>query len=1051
MKPLYFVSLAALLVVILIQSVLAYPTGAVETHYSFDDNMTGGGYAYDSTGLFNATNNGATTGVTGKIGQAYTFDGVNDYMTAGMIVNDNKTVCFWVNSTTAATGDSIIQGAGGYTVLGTGNEVGWGCTIFANDRITLTSYQGSYNNKCAGSTTPYTSGTWTHYCAVWNKTGDNNKIYANGVLEYTSTDGGIDSNSETQRFGGITGRFFAGSIDEMTIFNDAKSEDDIARIYANESAGCAYPWNCTTAPGTTPPPTWVAPTPTDGTRNNTQVTLNASCGTNTTFIYFDTSATPTTLVLTNSTTGAWLTNVTTSGTYYFKAGCWNSSTGYSSNTTVRSWIYDIVAPNIVLNANNEFNSANFSLRDQYDNGLNLSINFTDNLALYAFEINITNASGATMWNYTASNLTGTTYWYNASIDVTSWPAGRYSVYLAVSDAHTAAAITDYQVTKKKSSVTFKTPNENNIKVETRSASTITATKLVDRYTFRMVFDDGLTASRVFDVKTDRCPLTYLPNSGFKAHFVSLCDVGEGGNWVDFEGVDGKPTVTRYNDFHYSVSFASVPSTVEFQSIGGLNIINTTYSWYRGVYTVGSAYAVKGDPFTMSLNLSSDATQLLNVSFLYNGTARNLTFTNGTTWMYWETSILMTVNGTFSYNWTVNNTQGDANFTQFNLSGSHTVNEWLLDDCTSFTSRRIRWNLYEENVPGLALTGTMQVYATYYPTTANNSKTLNLSYASASFFEICASPANLTFYMDIYAQFVYPGTFTHRFYVQNGTFVGNTWTNYSIYNLNSTGNVSFLKVTARNVADYSYFLNVLAYLQRRYVGEGVWRTVQMDKSGDYGLLLFDIYEKSTDYRILYYDENNTLLYETQPMKFSCTAYLCDLTQLLNPASASSVGSGTTTLASYDNATKVLTLSWSESVLNTTTMNVTVKKLTMTGENTVCNAVQTGVAGSYACNLTSYSGQMFVTMDAAGETLRAEWLDIPSPRLSDYMDASEQSFWSFGIFVTIAMAGLFSPVGALIAGVVGLVVLFFLGILSPLTITGIIIVGAVASLIGVKVRT
>jgi hypothetical protein len=250
MKPLFC---ALLLLALLVPLALAAPSTSVQTHYSFDDNMTSGGKAIDSTGLFNATIVDATTGVTGKIGQAYSFDGSNDALTATMTVSGNKTICFWVNTTTAATGKNIFTDTGGgYAITATGAEAGWSCAAYTNTKITISSYGGgAYTGHCVGSTTSYNSGSWTHYCAVWNVTGNRNHIYANGVLEGTSASGGIDANSETRIFGGTATRFFTGMIDEMTIFSDAKTPADIAAIYANESAGCAYPWSCSGGGSTT--------------------------------------------------------------------------------------------------------------------------------------------------------------------------------------------------------------------------------------------------------------------------------------------------------------------------------------------------------------------------------------------------------------------------------------------------------------------------------------------------------------------------------------------------------------------------------------------------------------------------------------------------------------------------------------------------------------------------------------------------------------------------------------------------------------------------------
>lgn len=802
------------------------------------------------------------------------------------------------------------------------------------------------------------------------------------------------------------------------------------------------------------PPNWTAPTPASGVANNTNVVLNASCDPGMKYyLWFDANPSPSTLRLSNSSTGAYTTNVSAAGTFYYMAACYNAtSAAFSPNSSVRSWIFDDVSPAIVLNPSNGFNAQNFSLVNQYGNSLPLNITFSDDHQLYAFEVNITNASGATVWNFSNSSLSGTSYTYATSVNTTSWPAGRYSVYVAVSDSHTKKAIRDYAVHNRKNAVEFVTSELNTVVVETEEDADLSALKETDRYKFAVSFSKKGVARRVFHVRSDK-PLVYLPNSTYRAHFiVSNGKAGQGGNWIDFEGVPGNYSVARLSPYHYTVTFESMPSDAMFQSIGGLNVLNRTWSWYRGVAVPTLPYSVKGDPFTMALNLSTDASQSFSVSFQWNGSFVAPNVTSGANWSYYSASLLVANNGTIPYNWSVGVTQGDGNTSSFAVSGSQVIYEWQIDACTGFTSRRVRWNLANEDAPGSALSGTMQVYVEYYPIDRANMKTFNYTYGAANFFELCVSPANLSMQMDIYAQHVVAGGYTHRFYVQNGTFAGGVQTNYSIYNFNSTSGMSQLRITARHNADYTYYLNVLAVLQRRYVGEGVYRTVQMDKSGDYGLLYFNVREAVNDYRLLFYDENNSLLLATQPVKFACTANVCDLTQLLDEATAAAAASNLSANYSYDNATKLLTVSWTGAPLNTTTVDVLVTKETMAGQNTVCTASQTGVGGSYACNLSQYNGAFFVDVRSSGDALVSEWLSVPAPSLGDYMEPEEQSLWSFGIAATIVFGvGLASPVAALIAGVIALVALLFLGILSPLTLTGILVCGAVAAYLGVRLRT
>ena len=68
----------------------------------------------------------------------------------------------------------------------------------------------------------------------------------------------------------------------------------------------------------------------------------------------------------------------------------------------------------------------------------------------------------------------------------------------------------------------------------------------------------------------------------------------------------------------------------------------------------------------------------------------------------------------------------------------------------------------------------------------------------------------------------------------------------------------------------------------------------------------------------------------------------------------------------------------------------------------------------------------------------------------LESDDAAFWSFGLMAVIIMIGLFSPVGAVMATIVGLIALYFMGILSMLTMTFVIIAAVIAVIISMKVR-
>src|SRR2546427_4543298 len=73
----------------------------------------GNGDANDVVGGNNGTLQGGVTFVPGKVGQAFSFDGVNDYVsfgnTAGNFGTSDFTIEFWIRTTASHSSDSILE------------------------------------------------------------------------------------------------------------------------------------------------------------------------------------------------------------------------------------------------------------------------------------------------------------------------------------------------------------------------------------------------------------------------------------------------------------------------------------------------------------------------------------------------------------------------------------------------------------------------------------------------------------------------------------------------------------------------------------------------------------------------------------------------------------------------------------------------------------------------------------------------------------------------------------------------------------------------------
>ena len=120
--------------------------------------------------------NGATF-ATGKVGQAFSFDGVDDYvdlpLTASQLISNTAgAITAWVYPTTVGDNDIVVafgSGSGGQGV---------GLGIWGNIRIYH--HYGSYDWQ---SNTSISANRWTFLAYVWDSTTE--YIYKDGILTET--------------------------------------------------------------------------------------------------------------------------------------------------------------------------------------------------------------------------------------------------------------------------------------------------------------------------------------------------------------------------------------------------------------------------------------------------------------------------------------------------------------------------------------------------------------------------------------------------------------------------------------------------------------------------------------------------------------------------------------------------------------------------------------------------------------------------------------------------------------------------------------------------
>lgn len=152
-------------------SVSAIPDSGV-ARWTYDNADTSGSTALDVWNDNDATINGATTGVTGELGEAYELDGSDDYIATPVAVpSGGFSVGIWFNADTANLASFT-------SILSTRIEDGDGSNIEINANGTNDTINWNQNNTNVGSLSPIPSG-FNHYVLTYDGS-DTAVAYHNG-------------------------------------------------------------------------------------------------------------------------------------------------------------------------------------------------------------------------------------------------------------------------------------------------------------------------------------------------------------------------------------------------------------------------------------------------------------------------------------------------------------------------------------------------------------------------------------------------------------------------------------------------------------------------------------------------------------------------------------------------------------------------------------------------------------------------------------------------------------------------------------------------------
>ena len=672
----------------------------------------------------------------------------------------------------------------------------------------------------------------------------------------------------------------------------------------------------------------------------------------------------------------------------------NDSDGTWGGSSVYSLIVGgTTAPTLTLNSNNFFNADDTTyINVGQASSVLLNITLTDDIDVFGYELNISHiGTGNTAFNHTNNTLNGFVDNVSIIIDITrDYSAdGLYLINITTWDSHTALSISNYDIEKGEDYLLF----DNSIRITADKAKSANSKKLFDKYSFEFEYSKFFTpTTKVFYIESDGV-LTYM-NTKYKAHFVDW----KNKKWIDFEGLEGTPIITKVNDFKYKIEFDNADEKVIFKSIGGLNsrtylyqyyLVNPSVDWF--IPTTTTAYFIN-NTISVILNVTSDYRNETRFK-LYNSTKELIdtfnTSNNGS--------------GSYLYNATFTGLTATTyylNATHYNLANGST-NSTTLTFSTSIFNITFHDEILDTKIIGERITINVvgDDYAQNYSTNTSNVGVVGWSLGSY----------RLTYDSDKYGK----RTYYH-------SLLNSTNSSLTLYLL-SDGNGTDVTFTVQDNSGNS-LQNATIRLKRYYVSTNSYRIIAMSRTNEEGKTLIDVDFNDAYYEILVTYKEFSL--RTIGARIISLTRILTLNLIPSPFDITDAIAGVTTSLAFNNVTQTFSYVFTDMNGISRIGTLEVYKSTVTTSELVCTSTDTTSSGTLLCvvNTTNipgtYTAKGFISVNPK---LLTNTLQIFTGTVTKF-----KAIWgSQGIFFTILIAGTLGGLGAAISPAVG-IIMFLVGI-------------------------
>ena len=415
-----------------------------------------------------------------------------------------------------------------------------------------------------------------------------------------------------------------------------------------------------------------------------------------------------------------------------------------------------------------------------------------------------------------------------------------------------------------------------------------------------------------------------------------CNIGS----TIFIYADGEKTLTVYSN----------------NSLGNIN--SSTVEW-DGLFTdlqlsyTDPAFERTDGDFVLTAVVSGEDT-ITESRFEYNGTnySTSIVFSGGN-YLISPNIVLPEVTNSTNFSFNFYATLSSVEYDLF--SGEQQVDPIDIVECTNISELLINISLYDEETT-LGIVGDLELNLQIYTKdSVETVTTFNGTFNNTHYKEICLSP-KLSYdllYQDMEIRYLKDGYATEFYNIQRADLTDYP-VNLSLYDLNQNDSTEF-SVTYKN-DDFIFTEGAIVQLQRKYVGEDIYRIVEAPMTGSGGKTTLHIDLNNVKYRASVVKDGELLDFFDN-IVFSCDNELSgDCTYSLDGTvdPGNDIPIETITDFSYsisiDEDNQTITVLFAVPSGTPSSINVLLEQIDMFGNTTSCNNTIITSSGSVTCVYT-----------------------------------------------------------------------------------------------------